>query len=346
MSSEADASKADRPRAFSARVRLAGSTIARVGGLLIAVIIIMTLFAAASDGRFLSFNNLLGLLRYMSTVAIVGLGLTLVIVVGEIDLSFASVYGFSAMVVAVSWILWGVPIYVAIPLGLLAAVLVGAFNGFFTTIVGIPSFIATLGSSTLVFGFTILISNTASFNPTYPPTGREIDPSQLDFFTGLSNQSLPLGFPMQALWMLGAAMIFAFLLGRSVFGFRLKAIGGNPQAARLARLPVRRYKIVAFVLCSTMAALAAILDFAFIGSTQVNAGQSLLFPVFAAVIIGGASLAGGRGTVVGTLGGALLLAVLANGLALISAGAFAQQMLLGTVTIAAVVLDRFTQKLR
>lgn len=331
---------------LGSRARLAGTTIARVGGLLIAVVVIMIVFTYLSNGRFFSVNNLLGLLRYMSTVAIVGLGLTLVIVVGEIDLSFASVYGLSSMIVAVAWILWGWPIYAAIPLGFAVAVLIGAFNAFFTTVVAIPSFIATLGSSTLVFGFTILVSNTASLNPAYPPTGREIDPAQLSFFTGLSNQDLPFGFPMQGIWMLGAGLIFAFLLGRALFGFRLKAIGGNPAAARLARLPVRKYKFLAFILCAAMAALAGILDFAFIGSVQVSAGQSLLFPVFAAVIIGGASLAGGRGSVVGTLGGALLLAVLANGLALIVIQSFAQPMLLGAVTIGAVVLDRFTQGLR
>ena len=88
------------------------------------------------------------------------------------------------------------------------------------------------------------------------------------------------------------------------------------------------------------------LDFAFIGSTQPNAGLSLLFPVFAAVIIGGASLSGGRGTAIGTLSGALLLAIIANGLALLSAGSYLQQLRLGAVTIAAVVLDRFTQSLR
>ena len=98
-------------------------------------------------------------------------------------------------------------------------------------------------------------------------------------------------------------------------------------------------------MCSLLAALAAMLDFAFIGSVQPNAGVGLLFPVFAAVIIGGASLAGGQGTAVGTLSGALLLAIIANGLALLSAGSYLSNFVSGAVTIAAVVLDRFTQSL-
>jgi ribose/xylose/arabinose/galactoside ABC-type transport system permease subunit len=198
----------------------------------------------------------------------------------------------------------------------------------------------------LIFGFTLLITNTKTFNYLYPDSG--IPPSQgdIDLFRGLANQALPERFPMQGVWMIVIALLFWFVLSRSLFGFRLKAIGGNPEAARLARLPVRRYKFAAFIIAAVMACLAALLNFSFIGSTQPSAGQELLFPTFAAVIIGGASLAGGRGSVAGTIAGAVLLAVLANGLALVSAGPFAQQMLLGTVTIGAVVLDQFTQRRR
>jgi len=330
--------------ALQDRLRLAGTSLARIGGLFLAVLLIGGAFAVLSEGRFIGIANLLGLLRAMSTIAIVGVGLTMVIVVGEIDLSFGALYGLCATVLAVSWMEGGLPVYAAIILAFLVAIGVGSFNAFFTTVVKVPSFIATLGASTLIFGFTLFLGQTQTFNPAYPATGRPLDPDQLAFFTGLSNQSLPLGVPMQGLWMIGVAIVFAFLLGRSLFGFRLKAIGGNPQAAVLARLPVRRYKFFAFILAGLMACLAAVLDFAFVGSASPSGGQSLLFPVFAAVIIGGASLSGGRGTVVGTLLGALLLAILTNGLAVLRADTFAQQMLLGTVTIGAVVLDQATRR--
>ena len=146
--------------------------------------------------------------------------------------------------------------------------------------------------------------------------------------------------------MAGIAVLFWFALRRSLFGFRLKAVGGNAVAARLAGLPVRRYKWFAFLLVSASAATAALLDFSYVASVAPDSGFTLLFPTFAAVIIGGASLQGGHGTVIGTLLGALLLAVIANGLAVIAAGAFAQQMLLGSVTIGAVVLDQVTQRWR
>lgn len=318
----------------------------RTGGLIGTILIVMAIFAIASDGRFLQPENLLGLLRYMSTLAIVGLGLTVVLIVGEIDLSFGAVYGFSGMITAVAWISWGWSIGMAIGLALGCAILVGLFNGFFTTVTKIPSFIATLGASTLVFGFTLLVSGSATFSPLQPGPGREMNAEQVSFFRGLSNQDLPLGLPMGAIWMVVIALCFWYLISKSLFGFRLKAIGGNPVAAQLARIPVRRYKMWAFVICAVSAAMAAILVFAFIGSVQPDSGASLLFPTFAAVVIGGASLSGGRGTVLGTLLGCLLLAILNNGLALMAAGAFLQQIFIGVVTIGAVVLDQATQRWR
>ncbi len=334
------------PVAASGRMRDAGEALLRVGGVFITVLVIMAVFAVLTNGKFLIPANLLGVLRYMSTVAIVGMGLLLIIVVGEIDLSFGYLYGLCGNTMAVAWLLWGWPVWLALLAAFAVAIFWGLFNAFFTTVVKIPSFIATLGSGTLIFGFTLLITNTRTFNYLFQEPGMKATPGDIELFRGLANQALPEKFPMQAVWMIGIALAFWFLLNRSLFGFRLKAIGGNPEAARLARLPVRKYKSVTFVIIALMACLASLLNFSFIGSTQPSSGQELLFPTFAAVIIGGASLSGGRGSVAGTLAGALLLAVLANGLALLSAGPFAQQILLGTVTIGAVVLDQFTQRRR
>ena len=322
-------------------------TAARVGGLVVAIALVMAYFTIESDGLFLKTNNLLGMLRYMSTLAIIGLGLTAVLIVGEIDLSFGNLYGLSAMITAVAWIEWGWPLWWAIAAAYVAAIAVGSFNAFFTAVVKIPSFVATLGSSTLILGFTLYVSESNRYDPRNPPPGSpDVDAGQLSFFRGLSNQDLPADVPMQVIWMCGIAVLFWFALRRSLFGFRLKAVGGNAVAARLAALPVKRYKWFAFLLVSASAATAALLDFSYVASVAPDSGLTLLFPTFAAVIIGGASLQGGHGTVIGTLLGALLLAVIANGLAVIAAGAFAQQMLLGSVTIGAVVLDQVTQRWR
>jgi ribose/xylose/arabinose/galactoside ABC-type transport system permease subunit len=328
------------------RLRGVRASIARIGGLALAVIIIAAIFSIRTDGQMLDTDNLLGIARAVSTVAILSLGLLVVIIAGEIDLSFANLYGLCTNVMAVVWLTHEWPVYVAILIAFAVAIFWGCFNAFFTAIVGIPSFIATLGSSTLILGATLYIGETKLYSPEFPEDGTPPPTSELDFFQGLSIQDLPANIPMQAVWTTVLLVVFGFLLGRSLFGFRLKAIGGNRDAATLARLPVRKYVFAAFIICACMACLGGLLDFAFVGSTGPNAGQAYLFPVFAAVIIGGASLSGGRGTVIGTLFGALLLAVLNNGLALEAAGPFAQQTLLGTVTILAVVLDRYTNKRR
>lgn len=344
------ASATSSPSASSASpgggARLPLREFGRTAGLVLTIVLVMALFAIVSDGKFLQPDNLLGMLRYMSTLAIVGLGLTVVLVVGEIDLSFGAVYGFSGMITAVAWISWGWNVGIAIGFAFLCAIVVGIFNGFFTTVTKIPSFIATLGSSILVFGFTLLVSGSGTYTPRQPGPGRTMNEQQVDWFYGLSNQNLPLGLPMGAIWMLGVALIFWYLLSKSLFGFRLKAIGGNPIAANFAHLPVRRYKMWAFVICAVAACLAGVLVFSFISTVQPDSGANLLFPTFAAVVIGGASLSGGRGTVIGTLLGCLLLAILNNGLALIAAGAFLQQIFIGAVTIGAVVLDQATQRWR
>jgi ribose/xylose/arabinose/galactoside ABC-type transport system permease subunit len=317
----------------------------RVGGLFLAVIVVALVFIAINH-NFANPNLGVSVLRSMSSVAIMAMGLTLVIVVGEIDLSFGAMYGLAANTLAVVWIVMGVPVYLAIPIAIGVGALVGLFNGLLVTSFRIPSFIVTLGSYNLLYGLSLWISNTGTFNPNYPPPGTSMREGELDFFIALTQSVGRYGLSVEVFWMLLIAVVVGFLLHRSLFGFRLMAIGGNPEAGKLARLPVKRYKVIAFILCSILAAIAGILDFSFIQTSQPDIGLSQTFPVFAAVIIGGASLSGGKGTIIGTLGGALLLAELQIGLALLSPGPHVQQIFLGAVTIGAVSLDLFLTSLR
>ncbi|MBV8567269.1 MAG: ABC transporter permease [Methylobacteriaceae bacterium] len=317
----------------------------RLGGLFIAIVLVAILFIAINPA-FMNADVLVSVLRSMSSVAIMALGLTLVIVVGEIDLSFGAMYGLAANSLAVMWILDGISVYLAIPLTLAIGALVGLFNGGLTTRLKIPSFIVTLGSYNLLYGFSLWITGAGTFNPAYPPEGHAVSEGQLTFFTNLTATIGTHNFSTEVFWMLGLALVVGFLLHRSLFGFRLMAIGGNPVAGELARLPVVKYRILAFVASGILASVAGILDFSFIQTSQPDIGLSQTFPVFAAVIIGGASLSGGKGTVIGTLGGALLLAELQIGLALLSPGPHVQQLFLGFVTIGAVALDIGLTKLR
>jgi ribose/xylose/arabinose/galactoside ABC-type transport system permease subunit len=333
-----------RLRRLSATARRPAGSASYVGGLLIALALLVAMFSLVNH-HFLNPDNFLGILRNVSSVALIGLGLTLVIIVGEIDISFGYAYGLVTTVVGVSWVIWGWPVYLALLLGFGVAILIGAFNAFFTIAVKIPSLIVTLGSGTLIYGFTLLLGGSANISPSYPPPGKSVDPGQLAFFDALSAK-LAFGVSAQILWLIVFAVIFYLLLHRSIFGFRLTAVGGNTGAAVLVlgRRSVATYKAAALIICTSMAALAGILDFSFVSSTAPNAGQGFLFPVFTAVVIGGTSLTGGRGSIIGTLIGSLLLSVIAIGLALIAAGSFVQQVVLGTMTLLAVALDQYTHR--
>lgn len=317
----------------------------RIGGLFLAIIVVAAVFIIIKP-NVANLNMGGSVLRSMSSVAIMALGLTLVIVVGEIDLSFGAIYGLAINALAVMWIVHGVSVYLAIPLAVALGALVGVFNGVLVTRLKIPSFIVTLGTYNLLYGVTLWVSNTGTFNPAYPPPDRTVPDSELNFFVSLTRPVGSFHLSLEVVWMIVIAIIVGLLLHRSLFGFRLMAIGGNPEAARLARLPVTGYKIAAFVLCAVLASIAGVLDFSFIQTSQPNTGLSSTFPVFAAVIIGGASLTGGKGTVIGTLGGALLLAELQLGLSILSPGPHVQQIFLGAVTIGAVALDMFLTRLR
>jgi ribose/xylose/arabinose/galactoside ABC-type transport system permease subunit len=315
----------------------------RLGGLTFAIAIVAIVFQSLQSS-FLSIDVIVSTLRGMSSIAIMGLGLTLVIVVGEIDLSFAAIYGLAANVLAACWVLHGWSLYTSLLVALLVCLAAGAINGLLVAFVRVPAFIVTLGTYNLIYGFSLYIGKSQTISPAYPASGKHVPSSQLDFFTGLTKKIGSAGFSIEVLWMVGIALVIGFVLHRTIFGFRLFAIGGNAEAARLARLPVRRNKVIAFMIGALLAGVAGVLDFSFSGSVSPTAGLEQTFPVFAAVIIGGASLAGGRGTVFGTMGGALLLAALATGLSLVSSGPFVQQMFLGGVTIGAVLLDIWSRK--
>lgn len=305
----------------------------RLTGLIGAILITMVFFQS-QNSYFLTVDNMLALTRAMSSLAIIAFAQTLVIVSGELDLSVGSIYGLAAMVTAVVWE-GGTSLVTALLLGLGAGVLAGIINAFVTIFLQVPSFIATLGMLSLASGIGFLISNSQSVN-----AGR--DQPGFGFFNALSNRELPLDVPPQVLWLLAFAVVFHFLLRSTLFGFRLSAIGGNGEAAARAGLPVRRYKFCVFALSGLCAAVAGLLDFSLIGATTPNSGAALTFPVFAAVIIGGASLLGGRGSIMGTIAGAFLLTMLSNGLSLLGVGTYAQLILTGLVTIGAVALDRWT----
>jgi ribose/xylose/arabinose/galactoside ABC-type transport system permease subunit len=309
---------------------------------MIIAVIALALFFQVQNSAFLEADNILVIIRSMASIAMIAFAQLLVIILAEIDLSVGAVYGLAATTLACFWLGAGnspfqVPFIVALLLALGVGVLAGASNAFFTTVLRMPSFIPTLGMLSIAQGAELLLSNATSFSPQYylppPPQG------ELDMFRALGATRLPFDIPIQVLWLALFLVIFWVVRHRTLFGFRLLAVGGNPDAARIARLPIVRYKWIVFILSTVMAAIAGILDFSYVGSVGPGSGLSLTFPVIAAVVIGGASLLGGRGTVVGTLIGATLLAVIRNGLAIMGVGAYGALIVTGVVIIAAVAFD-------
>jgi ribose/xylose/arabinose/galactoside ABC-type transport system permease subunit len=303
------------------------------------VTIIVAAFFQSQNSAFLTQGNLLDLVRAASTLGIVAMGVTLVVIAGELDLSVGSTYALAPTVVAVLWMEQGWPLSIALPAGLICVVVAGVANGVLTVYAKIPSFVVTLGTFTLIAGIGLLIGRGQYFTPA--SSFRPVAPEELDFFVHFGGASVG-GLPAQIVWLIAISLVVFVLLHLSLFGFRLRAVGGNETAARLSRLPVARYRIIVFALSAGLAGLAGIIDFSFLQATQPASGSGLTFPVFAAVIIGGASLAGGSGTVIGTLTGALLLQTLANGLSLIGAGSGVQQIFTGAITVIAVGIDRWS----
>ena len=309
---------------------------ARLGVLLGASLIAGILFQATT-GYFFSVGNLASILLFMTSVAIVGFGETLVIVAGELDLSVGSTYGLSAMTVGLLWA-QGWPLVASIVAGIIVGGVAGLVNGVIVTRLHVSSFITTLGTLNLYLGITFYISNNVAFSPSGSLPGYDL---YLAIGTGH-----PFGIPIQIFWLAIAVVVMWVLLHRTVFGFRIAAIGGNAVAARAAHLPVSRVKVFTFIISGMLAAIAGIIDFSLVSSVSPTAGSTLMFSVLAAVVIGGASLSGGRGTILGTLVGALLLQVLTNGLGLLGAGAFAQFLFQGGVILVAVAVDSWTSRAR
>lgn len=314
---------------------------------LVAAIVLVGLFFWTQKPAFLSLGVILTMIRSMVSLGIIAMAQMLALLAGELDLAVGALYGLAANTLAAFWLGEGLaPTSMHLAWALLITVGVmlaaGAITAYCTTALRIPSFIATLGMFSIAQGIELFLGNAGNFNPQYsatpPPEG------QVSFFRTLGSSELPLGIPIQVVWLVGVAIVFYVLRHKTVFGFRLAAIGENPEAATAATLKVGRYKSIVLMITALASGLAGVLDFSYTGSIGPASGLGLTFPVFAAVVIGGSSLSGGKGTVIGALLGALLLAELRTGLAVLGAGDRVQLVFVGTITIVAVALDHVTSR--
>jgi ribose/xylose/arabinose/galactoside ABC-type transport system permease subunit len=297
-------------------VREAGT----VGGLLL---LCMALWIATP--HFMTASNLLNVVEQSTVIGVLAVGMTFVILTGGIDLSVGSL-------VALSGIIFGVAVRSdsSLPMAtfaaLVAGTLCGIVNGGLVTVGRLPPFIATLGMMSVARGLALVLSD-----------GRPI--SGFDStFRSLSTGRLA-GIPISTLLMLGIYAVAAFILSRTVLGRYTYAVGGNEEAAALSGVNVKLVKITVYAISGLLSALTSLILVARLNSAQPIAGISYELDAIAAVVIGGASLLGGSGSVLGTLIGALIMAVLRNGLNLLGVSSYVQQIAIGTVIVVAVLVD-------
>lgn len=290
------------------------------------LVVLIVVFQVASDGVFLNTQNLRGVLGLLPEVALVAIGVTVLMICGEFDLSVGSVFALMPMTMAVT-MAEGVPFAGGIAIGLLVCIAIGLINGFVTIKFGIPSFIVTLGMLFMARSMTVVISG--GFPPLLPA---DIPTAMFTSFIGPGNV-----FRMSFVWFLAIAILMGLMLSRTNFGNWIRATGGFHEAARSMGIPVNRVKLACFVLCSVLAGLAGTIQVLRLGSPLPSIGEGLELQAVAAAVIGGTALAGGVGSVLGGIIGAVLIRVIDNGLVLSRVDANWFKFAIGALTILAVV---------
>ncbi|MDJ1007483.1 MAG: ABC transporter permease [Paracoccaceae bacterium] len=293
------------------------------------LIVLAAIFQHQSGGVFLNSFNLQGLLGLLPEVALVAMGVTLLMICGEFDLSVGSVFALCPMVMAVM-LEAGSPFILAYAAGLLVALMVGFTNGFLTVHFNIPSFITTLGMLFVARSITVVISG--GFPPMLPP---DVLPKWL--FTAYVG---PGGmFRMSFLWFVAVAVLLTVLLQRTNFGNWIRATGGFLPAAQSMGIPTKKVKIATFMICSLLAGFAGTIQVMRLGAPLPSIGEGLELQAVAAAVIGGTALTGGIGTILGGIIGAILIRVIDNGLVLSQVDANWFKLALGALTVFAVIVN-------
>lgn len=298
------------------------------------LIVIVIVFSLLSP-NFLTLNNMISILTAATVTGILALGTTFVIITGGIDLSIGTGMILCGVMAGVFLTSWGWPLWAGIVGAVLFGGLIGFVNGVNVSILGIPPFIATLGMMLIASGLSLVISGTKPiyFNDT-PAFG---DIMNLPIIPGTR-------FPLGVLIFIITMLIAAFILSQTVIGRYAFAIGSNEAATALSGVNVRRWKIIIYTMSGLFVGLAGILSASRLSSAQPTGGLGLELEAIAAVVIGGTSLAGGKGSIVGTVIGALIMAVLTNGLRIISVPQEWQSVAVGIVILVAVYLDMLRRR--
>ncbi len=306
------------------------SVLLRQETILFFILIVGLLLMSTLSDVFLTPANLLNQGRLATEIALIALPMTLIIITGGIDLSVGSILGLSAIMLGVAWQNWGLPLEVAIVVALLVGTACGFFNGFFITRVGLPPLITTLATLALFRGLAEGIAQARSVRG-YP-----------DWFYILGQEDLIIGataIPNQLLLVVISIIGIGAALAWTPFGRSLYAIGNNETGARFSGMPVLRNKMVIYTLSGFMSGLAAWVFVSRVSTTRSDMGTGFELTAITAVVVGGTSIFGGSGTIIGTVLGLALIQLMQNGLALSGAKGDSTTIVVGVVLIGAVLLN-------
>ncbi|MDQ0886487.1 ribose transport system permease protein [Paenibacillus sp. V4I9] len=295
-----------------------------LGSLLGLVLIVVIL--SVVNGDFLTVGNIFNVLRQISINALIAFGMTFVILTGGIDLSVGSILALSSAFTA-GLMASGMNTWLAVGIGLIGGLVMGAINGLLITKGKVAPFIATLATMTVFRGLTLVYTQ-----------GRPITGFKEDF--ALLGKGYFLQIPMPIIWMVIAFAVLYIILKHTTFGRRVYALGSNEEATWLSGINTSKVKILVYSISGLLAAISGIILTSRLNSAQPTAGGAFELDAIAAVVLGGTSLSGGRGWIVGTLIGAMIIGVLDNGLNLLNVSSFYQQVVKGVVILIAVLLDR------
>lgn len=307
-------------------------------GMLLTVVALIALFGLASD-NFLDPNNIINILRSIAIVTVIAIGVSISLSIGGFDLSVGSTASLANAIVVSLFVWYGFGTTGAIILTLLICTLVGLFNAFLIVVLKIPDMLATLASLFVIQGVAMTYSYGGSITQNMLlPSGDMAEGVIPKMFSALGQ------VPVIVLIMLAVTIVVQLYLSLTKHGRRMYAIGGNQEAARLAGIRTVRYRVLAYVLSSLLAALGGILLASRIGSSQVNAGGGYLMDAVAAAYIGFSLAGSGKPNAVGTLIGAVILGVLQNGLVMLSVPYYTMDIIKGLVLAMALALTYIHQK--
>lgn len=310
---------------------LASPLIRQYGGIVISLIILCLVFSSISP-RFLAFNNFMNIMQQVAVIAVAAYGMTYVILLGDIDLSVGSIIAVAGMVAAQAFSM-GFGFTPTVLITLAAGAIMGGLNGVLSAKLMLPSFIVTVATMGIYRGAVSLPTNGA--------------PASIENETWLAIGSESwLGLPIIIWIVIALFAINHIVLSRTIFGRRAYLAGGNREAAIYSGIRVDRLKIIIFMISGVMAAISGILLSSRLSSAQTNAGMGYELDAIAAVVLGGTSLAGGVGTMVGTILGALIIGVINNGMNMLAVPYFYQLIFKGIVILFAVWLDVRSKSMR